>query len=101
VIKKKDNLKKENDDNNKKTTYQTIISQIKSKNNQNNQKEPKNIFLMKNFFKIFIKKINKREDEYNKWFKRNCDNNNDVSKKKIYTNYLYYYPVVRKNNKIQ
>lgn len=37
---------------------------------------------MKNFFKIFIKKINKREDEYNKWFKRNCDNNNDVSKKK-------------------
>ena len=27
--------------------------------------------------------------------------NNDVSKKKIYTNYLYYYPVVRKSNKIQ
>ena len=99
--KKEDNFQKDN--NEKKTAYQNQISQIKNviKSNKNNQNDSKNIFLMKNFFKIFINKINKREDEYNKWFRRNCDNNNDVSKKKIYTNYLYYYPVVRKSNKIQ
>jgi hypothetical protein len=99
--KKEDNLKKENENNEKKSYYQSKISQIKNKIKESNQNESKNIFLMKNFFKIFINKINKREAEYNKWFKRNCDNNNDVSKKKIYTNYLYYYPVVRKSNKTQ
>ncbi len=41
------------------------------------------MFFLKNYFKIFKNKIasNKDTSEYQKWFRRNCDNNNDVSRK--------------------
>ena len=61
------------------------------------------MFLLKNYFKIFRNKVAKcreepGESEYEKWFKRNCDNNNDVSKKNIVNKYLYF-PLKFNNDK--
>ena len=84
---------------------QINIQKIKEKENKIEIKPKKNfekMFLLKNYFKIFKNKSAKskeeqRESEYDKWFKRNCDNNNDVSKKNIINinKYLYFYPKLR------
>ena len=56
-------------------------------------------FLLRNYFKIFKNNTlnDKNETEYEKWFKRNCNNNNDVSKKTIANKYLYFIPNINKN----
>ena len=55
------------------------------------------MFLLRHYFKIYKNNVAKSkeepgETEYEKWFKRNCDNNNDVSKKNITNKYLYFSP---------
>ena len=66
------------------------------------------MFLLKNYFKKFKNKAAKskeeqRESEYVKWFKRNCDNNNDVSKKSFVNiyKYLYFDPKLRNDRDIK
>ena len=62
------------------------------------------MFLLKNYFKIFKNKITSNKDisEYEKWFRRNCDNNNDVSKNSITNTILYLYPRINSlKNSIQ
>ena len=60
----------------------------RNKNKKENNETEKN-FLIKNFFKMFKSRVNNQDNQYARWFKRNCDNNNDVSKKKDNTAYIY------------
>ena len=105
-IKKPKNLKTDTktNDYNKYIKYnQKNAPKIEVKKNEEkkkeNKKEDEKGFLLKNYYKIFKNKTkdNKKESEYEKWFKRNCDNNNDVSKKNITNKYLDYIPNLNKN----
>ena len=83
----------------------TTIPQIeKTKKKNIINKDLENRFILRHYFKIFKNIVKKENDknisEYEKWFKRNCDNNNDVSKNNIINKYLYFIPLINKERDI-
>ena len=95
-------------DNKNKTNNNQRIDKKKEKyieDNENKQKLNKDFekwFLIRRYFKIYKNKIknDKSISEYEKWFKRNCDNNNDVSKTNIINKYLYFIPSINNDKDI-
>ena len=71
-----------------------IQNVYKIKEGKNDDKSKK-IFLLKNYYRIFKNKINNLETEYERWFKRHCENNknkkteNPNEKLNNFINYLY------------
>ena len=77
------------------------INDEKKDDKTNKEKNSESMFLLKNYFKIFKHKITSFKDTsgYVKWFRRNCDNNNDVSHKSIKNRNAYFSPRIIYNNR--